>query len=324
MADALEESARRLRRRVRWSARAGRGAVLVYHRVATTPCDPWGLAIAPDRFGDQLLTLARIGDVRPLRQVLRDLGTAARGRPLFAVTFDDAYADNLHEALPRLEAADCPMTLFVAPSLVGRPWYWWDLLAHWAEGAGLGVEALVDGAQEAGILSPDGADALRGATPADVHVAVYQILACLPLETTEARVLALSEGAGLTPDGHQGRPMTVDELDVMAAHPLVELGIHTMTHPRLSRLATSAARSEIDDARSWLAARYGERHRVLAYPYGDTSPAVAATAGSCGIEHAVTTAGRWLGPHDGALDRPRLQPADVDAATFEAWLRATA
>ena len=38
--------------------------------------------------------------------------------------------------------------------------------------------------------------------------------------------------------------MTVAELTTLAAHPLIDIGVHTMTHPRLPDLQPSARPAE--------------------------------------------------------------------------------
>jgi hypothetical protein len=54
-----------LGRRVARAARRRRPgiAILMYHRVAEPPADPYGLAVAPDAFAEQMEVLARVGPV---------------------------------------------------------------------------------------------------------------------------------------------------------------------------------------------------------------------------------------------------------------------
>ena len=45
------------------------------------------------------------------------------------VTFDDGYADNLHQAKPLLEKYHVPATIFVTAGLIGQPQgFWGDIL----------------------------------------------------------------------------------------------------------------------------------------------------------------------------------------------------
>ena len=115
--------------------------------------------------------------------------------------------------------------------------------------------------------------------------------------------------------------MTVAELQTLAAHELIDIGVHTMTHPRLPDLPPAAARQEIDDCARQLDELIDARRRVLAYPYGSSSPDVVAIVGDLGFEHAVTTESRWLRRRGEDLTAPRLHPRDVDGTTFDEWLR---
>ena len=46
-----------------------------------------------------------------------------------ALTADDAYRDNLTEALPVLEKHGAPLTIYVAPALIdGTADLWWDVI----------------------------------------------------------------------------------------------------------------------------------------------------------------------------------------------------
>lgn len=68
-----------------------------------------------------------------------------------------------------------------------------------------------------------------------------------------------------------------------------EIGSHTMTHPRLSKIAPKQAREEIFASKKMLEDRFGVPIRHLCYPYGDLSPQVRDLVAEAGYETAVTT-----------------------------------
>jgi peptidoglycan/xylan/chitin deacetylase (PgdA/CDA1 family) len=70
----------------------------------------------------------------------------------------------------------------------------------------------------------------------------------------------------------------------------VEFGSHTLSHPRLERLAPDAARGEIEESRRLLAARLGKAPVSFAYPYGNgaDSPALQEMVRKAGYRWAVS------------------------------------
>jgi peptidoglycan/xylan/chitin deacetylase (PgdA/CDA1 family) len=95
-------------------------SILVYHSVssAVEPL-PGHIDISPERFKKQMQWLSRWRNVVRLFQTLR----APASERLVSITFDNGYRDNLTTALPILEKFDFPMTLFVAPGLLGKKGY---------------------------------------------------------------------------------------------------------------------------------------------------------------------------------------------------------
>lgn len=66
-----------------------------------------------------------------------------------------------------------------------------------------------------------------------------------------------------------------------------EVGSHTLTHPHLTRLDGEALRQELWESRARISERLGGCD-VLAYPFGEWSPAVAAAAAECGYRFAFS------------------------------------
>ncbi|MGC9237196.1 MAG: polysaccharide deacetylase family protein [Thiomonas sp.] len=85
--------------------------ILMYHRVAQLAAYDQ-LTVSPARFAQQMEELAR-HQVVSLEDGLRALQSGPLRKPLFAVTFDDGYLDNLTEALPVLQRYQIPATIFV-------------------------------------------------------------------------------------------------------------------------------------------------------------------------------------------------------------------
>jgi peptidoglycan/xylan/chitin deacetylase (PgdA/CDA1 family) len=312
----LRSVGRRIERRL-----PGRAAVLAYHRVATVAVDPWELAVTPAHFAEQLAVLGASGAVRPLHELLAASATerVRAGRPRFAVTFDDGYVDNLAEALPILATFDTPATVFIAPGLLGRATYWWDVLAELVLGSDLDPARMRSAAAAIGLIADDGPSERVDARA--VHDLLHSRLIVRHVDDIERTLARLAGELAVDLPAPDGRPMTVAELDRLAGHPLIHIGVHTMTHPRLPDLPPAETRSEIDDCARRLDEMLGARRRVLAYPYGSSSPAVVDIAADLGFDHAVTTESRWLRRRGDGLTAPRLLPRDVDGPTFAEWLR---
>ena len=68
-----------------------------------------------------------------------------------------------------------------------------------------------------------------------------------------------------------------------------EIGAHTLTHPRLTRLSPEAAREEIAGSRKKLEDLFGHSIRHFCYPYGDWDERVRGLAEDAGFETACTT-----------------------------------
>jgi len=298
--------------------------VLAYHRVAAVPVDPWELAVAPDHFGGQLDVLRDMGRISPLRDLLDLAGTdrVMAHHVQFAVTFDDGYVDNLRIAVPLLEAVDAPATVFIAPGLLDRPHYWWDVLAALVLGPGAGVARLAAAARSTGLIGDDdGRTATDEAAASVLHGLLHARLITRSLGAIDDALERLAAALAIELPVPDGRPLTTDELMELAGHPLVSIGVHTMTHPQLPGLPPAEVRCEIADASQRLDELLGPSRRVLAYPYGASSPEVVRVAAELGVVHGVTTRSGWVRRRGDGLRVPRLQPRDVDADEFEEWLR---
>jgi peptidoglycan/xylan/chitin deacetylase (PgdA/CDA1 family) len=66
----------------------------------------------------------------------------------------------------------------------------------------------------------------------------------------------------------RGRAMTRSELQRLTAHPLVEIGAHTLTHPHLSELDSESQRWELTESKRMIEEIVGEEVEGFAYPFG--------------------------------------------------------
>lgn len=68
-----------------------------------------------------------------------------------------------------------------------------------------------------------------------------------------------------------------------------EIGAHTLTHPRLTRLDPARAREEIRGSKAWVEGVTGKPCRMFCYPYGDVNTTVRALVAEGGFLSARTT-----------------------------------
>lgn len=308
----------------RWRPRA---AVLAYHRIASPPVDPWSLAVTPEHFAQHVQVLARRATVVPLSALPSVLAGRRAPRRCVAVTFDDGYADNLHAAVPALERGSLPATVFVIAGRLGGRELWWDRLARLLLSPGELPErlsiALEDG--PGGERTFDTARAAR----LDVHTEIWRALQPLREAERERCLAQIAAGIGADRGVAEARTLTADELVRLAAHPLVDVGGHTMTHPRLSALDVEQQRREIVEGKRTLEEITGGALEAFAYPFGrpeDFTDETVRAVRDAGFRLACANYSGSAGASTDLHRLPRAYVQDCDGDAFEerlaTWLAA--
>lgn len=340
--------ARRARRRLRAelsrSALLWRrhGVALLYHRIAEPSVDPFELAVTPRRFEEHLQVLQRMGLCLSFDAFARDLISGEGGpRRRFCVTFDDGYRDNLENAAPLLAASGTPATVFVVSGAVGsRRMFWWDALQRIFLAPGVLPATLAlrsRGEDWCWNLGPAAtyteADARAGAgwsalrePPRDARQALFldlwNRLAAAPTAETERLVDAVAEWAGVSRSAcPQDQPVTEAELARLCATQGIEIGGHTVTHPRLRQLPPQERLAEMRDSRIRLGEMTGREIRSFAYPYGSECAETAQLAAEAGYAAACTTRAGFTLRRTNPMRIPRLVARNWDGDEFASRLR---
>jgi peptidoglycan/xylan/chitin deacetylase (PgdA/CDA1 family) len=210
------------------------------------------------------------------------------------VTFDDGYADNLHEALPILQRHDLPATAFVAtgPVTSARE-FWWD-------------------------------DLDRLVAPAD-YDAEWRKLRDLGAADREHALGALRAAAAVSPVPRSDRrPLTPGELASLSQDAHIEIGSHTSWHSRLGVMPQAAQRAEIDDARRTLEAIIDRPIESFSYPFGRTGDYTAETMNlvrGAGFTRACINQAARVDRTTDRFALPRLYVRDWNGDEFAAALR---
>jgi len=265
----------------------GRRTILMYHRVADAPFDPYSLCVTPGNFAEQLEAIKKSADVVALEGL-----DGRTSRPQIALTFDDGYADVFQTAMPLVEAAGVPFTVFVVSGMLDHTiGFWWDRLALMLRGRDeVEVDLEIDD-------RPLRISLRGGRAGATALVALHSRLRVLPLATIEATLTAIASQLDVSiPEAELARTMTSDELRILSENSLATIGAHTVDHMLVAGHSLSEQVDTMSQSKRNLEALIAAPVRHFAYPYGDgdafDSLSVKA-AQQCGFSTASTAlAGR--------------------------------
>lgn len=281
--------------------------ILMYHRVAKTTIDPWGLSVDPANFAQHVRILAETRRPVPLDWLAGEIVAGRRPQRAVAITFDDAYRDVLENAKPVLDEHGVPATVFVVTGALGSPdGFWWDRLASAVFGA---VE--LPGSLELSFLEPDeqqAANLASGRGDRDkLHLALWGAIRLL---APHARELAVREvgDAFRTGISAEAPVMTEAEVNQLIEGGGISVGAHSVSHPSLPSLSTEDQRRELLDSRLDLERMTGRSIDALAYPFGDFDARSEALAEELGFAYAVSVR---AGAVTDKRDRFRLPRHDV-------------
>lgn len=269
----------------------GVASILVFHRVldprpGTRPGWLREIETTPELLARLIERLRRTGHVivslDELRQALVER-RAPRAK-LVALTFDDGYIDALTTIHPLLKSLDAPFTVYVTTDFPDRrlaPW-WYLLDARIARSPHLQLRI-----RDHGFSLPVG-------IPQQIEGAFAEIGALLDAGAPADRwALALEVfGADEVASAMEALFLSWEQINALAADPLVTIGAHTVSHAPLKLLPLEEARWEMAESKRRIEARIGEPVRHFAYPYGFASlvgERELALARECGFDTAVTT-----------------------------------
>jgi peptidoglycan/xylan/chitin deacetylase (PgdA/CDA1 family) len=320
-----------LQRVGRWFRSEPKPAILMYHRVADLPYDPWGLAVSPQRFAAQMASLKAERLPLPMDAFVAKLEDGTLPSHAVAVTFDDGYLDNLTHAKPLLDQAGVPATIFLATGQLGQDQeFWWDELARLVLGqrGGADGQVCIQGRSITVHLPPLAFDEpvrtdWRAWQPAktprqrlyfDLWSALRALDEAARLEAMEALRRIFREEASNPAD----LAMQPTDIARLIAQPGIDIGAHSRTHQPLPALPRAERRAEIDGSRADCERLTGRPVTGFAYPYGDRDAETIKMVRDLGFAWACSTHDAPVDPaRFDRFDLPRRQVLDWDSAEFE-------
>jgi peptidoglycan/xylan/chitin deacetylase (PgdA/CDA1 family) len=321
------------------SFRNRKAVVLLYHRVAQPCIDPWQLAVSPHNFEDHLQVLQKKYNVISVEELLMCLEKGKLPPRSVCITFDDGYRDNFLTAKPLLALYRCPAHFFIASHFVAHQQpFWIDVLGQVLFGTKVLPESLslcingepfdynLDGGER--LIAEDRQQLAQWTWPhqpphprAHLYLALWERLKPLVYKEIQKVLQQLRQWAGPAPLlPTETGPLKEEELCELSKHPLFSLGLHTVTHPALSKQAKEIQREEISANKSYLERYSGQSISTLAYPYGDFNKETLALAQELKVAGAFTTVERLIIPgyHDHQLGR--FQVKNWGKITFDRML----
>lgn len=268
-----------------------RGVIFTLHRVLPDPVADFApnsiLQVTPDFLNAVIVRVRDLGfDTVTMDEALRRLRSNKPERRFVVFTFDDAYRDNLVNALPILRARKCPFVLYVPTAFVdGVGEVWWQALEDIiAQRGGMAIE--LDGETEYHRCRTTAEKAALFAT-------IYKHMRRMNEDERVDMIRDMATRAGLDLDAHcRSLVMDWSELQTFADEPLCTIGAHSVHHYELAKLSGARARAEILESMRTLEIQLGERPRHFSYPIGSRAAANTREydiARDLGLETAVTT-----------------------------------
>jgi peptidoglycan/xylan/chitin deacetylase (PgdA/CDA1 family) len=313
-------------------ALVSRALILVYHRVTPLDFDPESLAVAPERFAEQMDVLRRHYQVVSLSKLHECMRNGNVPRKAVVVTFDDGYADNLLTARTILERYDVPATCFVTTGKLQQgSEFWWDELASLLLETPRLPDTLsleLNGQRCTWSLQGTEADSRKWnvlqPTPPTPRQKAYRELAALvrPLDTDaqESVMNEVAEWAGVdrkVRDTH--RALRVEEVASLDSDGPVEVGAHTVNHPVLSAQPREAQQREIRLSKQRLEDILERPVPLFAYPFGaraDYTPETVELVREAGFACACSNFQGWVRHGTSVHELPRYLARDWDGEAF--------
>jgi peptidoglycan/xylan/chitin deacetylase (PgdA/CDA1 family) len=274
---------------------AGRGVILLYHRIATPQIDPLLLCVSPKHFQQHIEVIRSGYHCIPLLE----LASASQSNTIppwtVSITFDDGYLDNWQMGAPILENEGMRATVFITGQTLQGVDFFYDQLEdvffHTRDLPRVLSFPMYGKEWDLGDWStlPERPDSFfwdwnigQKGNPTPRHRAyreIFQWLREAPAALRNDVMSQLSNKVGSNFHTAPMRGIRYPDLQRMGAIRSIDIGAHTMTHPVLCRLDLEEQKNEIEAGKQILEEGVGHPVETFAYPYGSSWDVSSATVG---------------------------------------------
>lgn len=319
-----------------------KGLILLYHRVADVPVDPFRLCVKPSHFAEQLEVIQNYCNPMSLQQLVQAVQTGKCPQRAVAITFDDGYVDNLNYAKPLLERFSIPATVFIATGNLDRQReFWWDELERlFLQPNTLPTQLQLQIGKQTYKWDLSGSESYseeayqrdKGwnwyrseaddpTTRHSLYRSLYQILQPLSSDERQRQMDELVLWSGAEIQGRSThRSLSSEEVLILSKEGLIEIGAHTVTHPHLSKIPERDQREEIQKSKLDLENLLEKSVDSFAYPHGDYTEVSVNLVQESGFHYACSTIPRSIQGNLDYFQLPRVEVQDWDREAFTQWL----
>jgi peptidoglycan/xylan/chitin deacetylase (PgdA/CDA1 family)/SAM-dependent methyltransferase len=284
-------------------ALAVRPTILMYHRVGPSEGgDPWEMTVSPENFESHVEEIASKRTPFPISEFISRHMVGTLPDDAVAITFDDAYHDNLAVAKPILDRYKAPATIFVAPGLLDTPVFWWDRLQQviWQSAhIPSSLTVPMNGRQVEFDFRADDRRAHALST-------LWTAMRDLAHESRDDVLAHLESLLGSPASRWDFRPMTSAELKELASGN-IEIGAHTVNHAWLPALDAATKQREIFGSLALCTQLVGYKPRCFSYPYGAFDEETRKIVESAGFLGACTVVDAHVSRGCDRLTLPRVR-----------------
>ena len=245
---------------------SGPGIVFTLHHVLPDPPElfaPNGLLCVSPDFLDRVIVAVRAAGYEFVT-IDEAWSRVCDGRTerFCALTFDDGYRDFRDFAMPVLQRHDVPAALFVTTGFAdGTADLWWEVLER-------SLAKLEHASIDLG-SGPEALDLSTATAKSEAWRQMFPRLRALPEPRMRGVIGGLAVAAGIDSLAlTRSECLDWDELAIVAADPLVTIGVHTKNHYMLAKWPDDVVIEELTDSRAEIRQRLGVAADHLAYPVG--------------------------------------------------------
>lgn len=258
--------------------------ILMYHRFGKKGTPP---GVPASVFREQLRILKRHFRIVTLAELSDRLQSEALEPGLAVITVDDGYEDFYRLAFPILQREGVPATFFVTTGFVDRQqWLWPDVLEYAIGHTDVRFPDLPFDCM------PQDIDLATHAGKVAAWHTLVDVLLDLDSSDRSKRLNEVTHSLAVSIPAEPDRdhsPVSWDDLREMAQAG-IEIGAHTVTHPRLTRLSDDELQLEIVASKSRIEQELGQPVTSFCYPNGavdDYDDRVADAVRNAGFQCAV-------------------------------------